>query len=797
MSDPRWLQVEELFHRVRGLEPQEREACLQQVPAGDERIVAAVRRLLAAAPEADSRFERPPSLAGLLEGMEPPVAGAAGEMEGSLVGVWRIDRKLASGGMGDVYLAHRADDQFRKQAAVKLLRRGFDSELMRRRFRTERQILASLEHPGIARLLDGGIHSDGSPYLVMEYVEGETVDSHCQRQQLGVRERLLLFRQICQAVGSAHASLVVHRDLKPSNILVTAAGAVKLLDFGIAKLLDAPEAGEATSSTSVLMTPRYASPEQVLGKPAGTQSDVYSLGVLLFELLCGRSPYARTERSMAEWFAVVPNEEAPPASRVAERAEWRRQLSGDLDLIVAKALRKEPAERYSSVEQLEADVARYLAGEPILARPQTARYMAGKFIRRHRGGVAAIGLALLGLSGGLVAALWGVHVANQERQRAELRFSQVRQLARLSLFDLFDVVKDIPGSTAAQQLLVSKSLEHFERLARESAGDPALLAELAAGYGRLADLSGNPYQANLGDPAKAVEVYRKGLDVLRAVPEGQGGAALERSRAILWRGLGEVTAYLGDAPKGVEMLRRAVRLLEGVAARDASDVETAVELASTRGSLGDFLGGIGGGPVVDRKASIDCFTRELDDWRKIASLPGVAAATTQRARRGGVTAGMKLGNAALGEGRNEEALGRYRAALSELERIDGGDQKSLPSVRLWTMLLRGQSQALIGLSRAREAVDAVSPALAVLRDLARRDPANQQFSYGVTVTLRTHAEALNLAGDPAGALADYRELQQRLKDQLAADPGNATTQGRLAEVEQAIGDLAASPAGRR
>jgi len=788
MTDSRWQRVEELFHQARALPPDERAAFLDQACQGDAVIIRAVGRMLEALETADAVFEQPLPIDPLVEKLGKVKTPERPAMQ---VGNWRIDRPLAVGGMGDVFLAHRADDQFRMKAAVKLLRKGFDSEDLRRRFLTERQILAELKHPGIASLLDGGITTEGLPFLVMEFVEGAALDDYAQQRKLNVRARLELFRKVCEAVRYAHAHLVVHRDLKPSNILVTANGEVKLLDFGIAKLLDAPAGGEETSATAVLMTPRYASPEQALGMPVSTQSDVYSLGVVLFELLCGRSPYASTQRTVGEWFEAIQHEESPPVSTAVTAPELRKDITSDVDLIVSKALRKEPAERYASVEQLDADLRRYLEGQPIQARPQTTLYRLGKFVRRHRAGVAVTTLALAATLIAAGVALWEGHVAELERQRAVRRFEQVRELARLSLFDLFDVVKDIPGSTPAQQLLITKSLSHFERLSKEASGDAALLGELAEGYSRLADLYGNPYMSNLGESKKSLETYRKGLDLLKSVPEGTGPVRLEKSRALLLAHMGEVVALTGDAKGGTDMIKHGATLMEAQLTREPSSVEVMLELASLRSSLGDHLGGIGTGVVLDQAGTIDAFQKELAGWTSVTKMPNVPPAALTRARRGISVATMKLGNAARAFGKSEDALRWYKQAEDSMDLYDPVERGAVSSQRLRTVIIKGQADVLIDLNRPKEAVEALNSAAQILRDLVQRDPANRQFSYGLVMILRTRARAFVQLNDTPSALEDYRECERRSIALVEGDPANTVNRGRLDDIRNEMRELTA------
>ena len=327
-----------------------------------------------------------------------------------VVGAYRLDRRIGRGGMGDVWLASRADGQFEQRVAIKLVRSGLCAELLFTRFQQERRFLARLNHPNIARLIDGGVSSDGRPYLAMEYVEGEPILDFCEHRHLDLGARIHLFRQLCGAVEYAHRNLIVHRDIKPANVLVTADGSPKLLDFGIAKLIQSDDASTATVLPA--LTPRYASPEQLRGEPVTTSSDVYSLGVLLFELLTGSLPYELRGNTTAEIVAAVTTQEARPASRTANRVP-----RGDLDAVLAKALEKTPAARYGSVEQFAADLENYLSGRPVSARRLTARYRLGKYLRRHWAGAAAAGVVAVALAAAAAMSMREAHLAKLQEAR--------------------------------------------------------------------------------------------------------------------------------------------------------------------------------------------------------------------------------------------------------------------------------------------------------------------------------------------------------------------------------------------
>jgi len=494
MSGDRMGRISEVLELALARAPADRTTLLDEECAGDQELRAEVESLIASHELAGTGF--------LDEGWLAP---ARHRIDAGLrVGPYLIVERIGHGGMGEVFAAVRVDGQYEQQVALKVVRAGYGSAAVVERFRAERQILASLDHPHIAHLLDGGTTDAGAPYLVMELVAGRPIDEFCRARALPTADRLRLFLQVCSAVEYAHQRLVIHRDIKPNNILVTASGVLKLLDFGIAKMLDAVG---ATGETMLRpFTPEYASPEQVRGEAVSTATDVYSLAVVLYQLLTGRSPYrldTRTPEEMAE--AVKSREPERPSPAV---------LRGDLDFILLKALRKEPDQRYASVQQFADDIRRHLDGLPVAARKGTWNYLAGKFARRHRAGVAAAALVLVTLLSGIVVTLREARIAGANQRRADARFKDVRELANALVFEVHDSIRQIPGTTAARRLIVERGQQYLDRLARDSGSDPTLLRELAVAYGKLASVQGNVTDANLGDIATSVKNYRKAAELL-------------------------------------------------------------------------------------------------------------------------------------------------------------------------------------------------------------------------------------------------------------------------------------------
>ncbi len=514
MTPERWHRIETLFEAALERPPRERAAFLDEACGGDEGLRQQVIDLLSYHEEAGSFME---ALVGR-EAAQAWLQDSSASLVGQRIGPYRLIRQIGHGGMGEVYLAVRADEQYHKQVAIKLIRRGLDNAAIIRRFRRERQILANLNHPHIAKLLDGGTTEEGQPYFVMEYIEGVSITDHCDRHRLSTVERLKLFQQVCAAVGYAHRNLVVHRDLKPSNILVTAEGVPKLVDFGIAKILDPGLVSQTPETTTEVrpMTPEYASPEQVRGEPITTASDVYSLGVVLYELLTGHRPYrVRTGQPLEMMRAICEEEPERPSTAISREEgrmgegegeadsghplaadagslstggltveaisrrrgttpeQLRRRLRGDLDAIVLKALRKEPERRYPSVEQMAEDIRRHLEGLPVMARRGTFTYRAGKFMQRHWAGAAAVVTLILTLIGGIVATTWQAQIAAQQRDKAR---REARKAERINAFlqQVFGAAH--PARKGRQVTVVDALHDAAQRVEKALADQPEVLA---------------------------------------------------------------------------------------------------------------------------------------------------------------------------------------------------------------------------------------------------------------------------------------------------------------------------------
>lgn len=542
------------------------------------------------------------------------------------IGSYRILRELGRGGMGMVYLAVRDDDKFHKRVAIKVIRKGMDTEDILKRFDQERQLLGAMNHPNIARLLDGGKTDDGRPFFVVEYVEGLALDKHCDSHRLKISERLDLFRIVCSAVHYAHQNLVVHRDLKPSNILVTSAGDVKLLDFGIAKLLN-PDLVAFTQTPTApelrLMTPEYASPEQVRGDPLTTASDVYSLGVLLYELLTGHRPYRIKTRVLQEVVRViceveperpsaavtrveeVPDPTSAPASgaqtatrtlgpaevsrtREGRPDRLRRRLAGDVDNIVLKAMRKEPQRRYASALALSEDLKRHLDGMPVDARPDSLPYRARKFIARNRLGVGAAAAIFLALTIGLAGVTWQRNLAVRAHERADRIAGGMTQMSSL-LLRVFNEMDSFRSSVGRREMFVKDVRDSLQALADDAPEFPAAVRTLAAAHAVVGDVQGGIRGPSVGKPEEALASYAESVRLLTELAETNPEPQLRSELAAAMLSLADAQNSARKSEDALATYRLAEQKAREALAGGKRDVFTKRVLAATLLKQGDLL----------------------------------------------------------------------------------------------------------------------------------------------------------------------------------------------------------------
>jgi eukaryotic-like serine/threonine-protein kinase len=800
----RWKQIEAIFQEAVELWPEERSVYLAEVCKGDIELRREVETLLASDLEGERLIERAVQQVAVRMVGEPLET-----VVGQRIGAYRITGMIGLGGMGAVYRAVRDDDQYQKQVAIKLVKWGIGDKEVVERFRHERQILADLEHPRIGRLLDGGTTGGGMPYFVMEYVEGLPITEYCRKRKLTVKERLRLFRFVCGAVAYAHQKLVVHRDLKPSNILVTPEGVPKLLDFGIAKL-----AGEGTDSapsnrsvagvsamvrpsdtpaslfpSSVvessihenkagvhrqtiaaarLLTPEYASPEQVRGEAVTTATDVYSLGAVLYEMLTGERAHQFGDYSGAEIERVVCEQEPERPSALVrgkkeqgEGGQWAKQLAGDVDEIVLKALRKEVGQRYSSVEQMAEDIRRYLVGLPVIARPETWMYRAGKFVGRNRVAVGAVALILLSLVGGNLATTY-------QAQQAERRFQQVRKLAHAFLFEIHDHLQTLKGATGPREKLARTALTYLENLAEEAGQDPSLQFELATAYEKVGDVQGNPRGPNLGHADAARQSLQKGLKLVETlVADRPNDIEARKLRARIHYKLGDLQLDRGDVAAALESFRQALSGAEVLTSKAPND------------SAGYLLMGGGYNRIGEAELRQGEISAGLDNFEKASKLFShwETESSSDPSGSGLAEAHMRIGHGLMQRGDLSGALKSFRQALVLREKLRQASPAHLLNRRELSSIYRMAGNVLgdpryLNLGKPAAALVYYRKSMAIDQELAAVDLKDARARLDLSISYGKVGTALRDL-DSRQSTEILRQALTLTESLLKSAPGNA------------------------
>jgi non-specific serine/threonine protein kinase/serine/threonine-protein kinase len=800
MTSERWAQVIDVLQRAMEMAPERRAAFLDGACERDDALRDEVESLLAADEQAGSSF-----LQCLPEDVFPDhsiasdrsafPASTAPAWIGRQLGPYEITEKIGEGGMGEVFRARRADDQFQKQVAIKLLRTGEATPFVISRFKNERQILASVDHPNIARLIDGATTEEGIPYLVMELIEGLPIDDYCDAHKLPATQRLKLFLQVCSAVQYAHQRLIVHRDLKPSNVLVTNEGVPKLLDFGIAKILDPGALGGTIENTLTLfriLTPGYASPEQVRGEPITTASDVYSLGVILYELLTGRSPYGSHPRTPEEIGtavcgldpekpsnAITPGTSGRRAPTPAEITVWgegstqklRKRLRGDLDNIVLMALRKEPQRRYSSVELFAADIVRHLDHLPVIARRDTVRYRASKFVARHKAGVLAAASVAIVLVLALIATL-------HEARVAQRRFNDVRALANSLIFDVHDSIRTLPGATSARRLIVQRGQDYLDRLAAESTSDPSLLRELAAAYEKLASILGNALDANLGNSPLALKDAQHAVELRQTVAAKLRSTDSERELAESFLALANLFGGTGQPQPAHDYIEKALTILKPLASANPADqkIEYAVAKAFERSGANYAL-------VPNWREALESYERSLEVSQQLLKMdPYNSSYSTQVA-----FAHKHVGGVLIMLHQLQPALEEYRAALVMDEARIKADSENANTRYAITFTYSDIGYILGEQGKTDEALESYGKSVEIRSQLAAADPKDTRARGGLANNYSNMAWMLLKHGRAQEALEYYRRafsIRQALSQE---DP---TNERRLVEKAVTGGGIA-------
>ncbi|MFY9224196.1 MAG: protein kinase [Blastocatellia bacterium] len=763
--------IQFIFLEAIKLPTQEREEFIEKSSYNNQAIKKEVLELLLHHQEKDSLLDKPIFEQGinLLQQQSNPKI--------EHIGFYKLVKELGRGGMATVYLAERNDEQYQQKVAIKLIQPALVTETLTKMFVSERQIMANLNHNNIAKLLDGGMTDYGSPYLVMEYIDGLPIDNFCNSLKMSVIDRIKLFSKVCLAVQYAHQNLVVHRDIKPNNILVTSDGTPKLLDFGVAKLVNHTNfLSTYTQPQNRFLTPIYASPEQISGQPITTTTDVYSLGVLLYELITGHLPYKFSQTSPDEIKRVICEVEPIKPSQIVfstqenfflnSTLETPRRLSkiikGDLETIILKALSKEPSRRYSSVERLVEDLNFYLTGLPIKARKESLTYSLSKFVKRNKLQVIAATLLFLTLLSGIVATLWQAHRANLAQTRAEKRFNQVRELANSFMFDFDEKLIQLPGATPSREMLVKNALKYLDSLAEEAGEDLLLQQELATAYQKVGDIQGNPKLDNLGHPEQALESYLKALKIQENILEKDNNNSKNLyPLSVSYSRIGELFLMTRKSSEALNYLIKASNLQESLSQNGHENASKTL--------LPTYIRLIEALDLTNKNSES---TQICEKLIPLAEQLSVNYSTDLSVKTDLALAYIAMGSKKLNTDNTEKALEYYQLSLKLYEELF---QKQPNNVKIQTGLSTAHEQVGSYFSQQgnpKEAMFHQNRVLEIRKNLAEKDPSNVRMQYNLFVTYFNNAEVHAVSGNPNKALEAFLHALSLIEKIAHNNPNN-------------------------
>lgn len=727
--------------------------------------------------------------------------------ESTQVGKYQLIEKLGEGGMGEVWLATDRAEGYERQVAVKLIKAGLGATKILDRFLTERHILSGLSHPNIARMLDGGRSDDGQPYLVMEYVQGVPISDYVERERLECRQIVNLFILVCRAVAYAHSNLIVHRDLKPSNVLVTADAEPKLLDFGISKILDIDVAGEESevTFTRMLMTPAYASPEQLRGDSPSTATDVYSLGIVLFELVTGARPFGMSSDNPVLMYDLVRSHEPErPSSILLRESSLVRKRStsspdtgsvpspiaskdveGDLDNVILKAIDSDVAQRYQTVQEFSDDLQRYIDGMPVLASAGSRTYRLRKFVGRHRSIAVAWAAFVLVLLGATATASWLYVRAENAQIVAERRFNDVRKLANSIVFELHDSILDLPGSTPTREVLVSRALEYLDELSASQPDDPKLQAELADAYDKIGDVQGGLFEFHLGQREKAAESYRKAFAIReRLVLSAPNSLEFRRKLAASLFKLGNMLWVETKMNESLAAYQQALDIYDSLGGQPDADIlvetaKTLTRIGYVKAAAGDLAGGDGG---LERAHKL------LDEARALRP----SDISVRMAIAGTLEASGTVENAA--KQNFDSARDLYHDALVIWKELSTERPNSI-------IIKRGLARSHHNLALAQyniawktgmsagkiDALTSVSTAHSAYAAMAASDPANQELRRQLSDSISLKAKLLIEIGQIETARSMLTEALAEVERMWSASPADETLRINIASMNEELG----------
>ncbi len=777
----RWEQIKQILHDASEMPVASRKTFVEKASGGDADLIAEVESLLASFDEADDFLEDAPIRLGKFpESLDD-------SLEGRWIGEYHVKTLIAKGGMGSVYLVEKQMDGVPMQAALKVIHFSGNQDYLARRFRLERQILARLAHENILRLIDGGVTSDGLPYIVTEYLDAQDLEEWLSETKPSLTARLELFMRICDGAAYAHRNLIVHGDLKPSNILVTRDGVPKLVDFGIARLLQGKETTDPTETQATMtitmngaLTPWWASPEQLRGEPLSIESDCYELGRILFFLLCGKVPFDFTGLTTHEILDRLKQHLAPKPSSVSGDA----RLIGDLDNITRKALEFEREQRYRGADALANDIEGHLQSRPVSARPHTYAYRLQKFVRRNRGLVLMASSASVALTLAIAMAFYEAQQARKNYESAREKFFQLRSLANTLVFEADDALAHLPGATPVRARLVKSALGYLDELSRQDGKDERLKEELAGAYEKIGDIQGRPGAQNLGQVEEALKSYRKSEN-LREEIRRQSKKALEFQAATehLAESYSRISATLrttGDTNDALGYERKALGIRQALFDGDPADVGRKRALAGNLTTLSGSLSQMG-----DWVGVMQTRSEALKMFEEIAAL-NPANPGDQRSLG---LALARMGSIELHENRLVESLAHYQRALQ----VDLGVLAQEPS-NVQYQLTAGMSHTNAGsilhrLGRCPEALEQYREGRLLYEAVTKADE-REVRSKTLLQTNRVNTVRSLLVLGQTEVAQKMAETALRERIQLATqNRSNAGAQGEVAEAHEALGEV--------
>ena len=804
METENWDRLNEIFHEAIELPKAERRRFIESACDDDSKLIKEVENLIFSA-ESEEGFLNESAL-----GKVDSYLSSANNLQGESIGQYRIIEEVGRGGMGAVFLAERADKEFDQKVAVKIVHNQFANEALLERFRSERQILASLKHPNIAHLIDGGTTEDGLPYFVMEYVEGETLLDYCDNNKLNTDERLKLFQNICSAVNHAHKNLIIHRDIKPSNILVTKDGVPKLLDFGIAKPYSLNESKESVTLTQTggrMLTPDYASPEQVSGEIVTTSTDIYSLGVVLYELLTGHRPFQLATQNPIEAFKIICEKEPIRPSNMVGTTEEKvlndldtrkitpqtvsknrntqpdnlsRQLVGDIDNILLKSIRKESERRYDSVNEFVEDIKRYQDGLPVSATADSKTYRVKKFVNRHKTGSLMVAFATLLLISATAITSWQYFEAQKAQADAEQRFNDVRKLANSIVFELHDSIKDLPGSTPAREKLITRALEYLDKLASANSNDPTLLLELADAYEKIGDIQGGMHESNLGKRELAFKSYNKSLEIGEQLIERQPNNREFRIKlADSYFKIANMRWIQLKIPESVELYKKSVKIREKLFEEKPNDKDITLGLANVTSRYGFAIAA--GGKHDDGLIHLRKAASIMDDLKE--KYPDDTDVLDRYAICHDLVAVILDG----GKQKYDEALEIYEKTKVITTKLHKDNPQNIVFKRSYSLAFYNIALMQSKLGKNEEGLENNKKAVEIGKEMLEADPKNIEIEQNVASYEILRTDFLTKTDRIDEALVTIKRVLETFEKMEKATPNDEIVQFRIANAHEEYG----------